>query len=92
MPIERDPPLPPSPMTTAIVGELWLENRDMVVAIECARPLFSAPKVILAPGVSISEIIGKSNFSAILMALCDFLNHSGIIRNASPDTGSLDLF
>ena len=63
-PIPSAPPLPPSPITAATIGT-GIRNQSMIAwAIAAAIPLSSAPAPGYAPGVSISETMGKPNFAA----------------------------
>ena len=67
-PIASAPPEPPSPITTLTIGTFKLDitNRLRAIASDCPRS--SAPMPGYAPGVSISVISGKPNFSARFMS------------------------
>ena len=59
------PPEPPSPIIIEIVGTFKDKQQSIEEAIASACPLSSAPFPGYAPGVSIKEIIGILNLSAV---------------------------
>ena len=63
-PIPSAPPLPPSPITAATIGTGMRNHFMIAFAIAAAMPRSSAPAPGYAPGVSISDTIGKPNFAA----------------------------
>ena len=67
-PIASAPPEPPSPITTLTIGTFRLDITNRLRAMASLWPRSSAPIPGYAPGVSISVISGKPNFSARCMS------------------------
>ena len=77
-PMPNAPPEAPSPIIMQIIGTLICSISMMFLAMASPCPLSSASNPGNAPGVSIKQIIGLPNFSAIRINRSAFRYPSGL--------------